>query len=137
MIRARGADLGFPFDMSKRTRIYNTFDAHRLLHWAEGEGRQLALKEALFAAYFTQGLDPSDHGVLADVAQKVGLDPVRARQILASDEFADDVRAREQFYVNHGIHAVPAVIINGRHLIEGGQPVEIFERVLKQLANEA
>jgi predicted DsbA family dithiol-disulfide isomerase len=134
MIRARGADVGFTFDMQKRSRIYNTFDAHRLLHWAEGEGRQPALKHALFAAYFTEGRDPSDHEVLMDVAAKVGLDADRARQILASDEYAKDVRAREQFYLSRGIHAVPAVIINDRHLIQGGQPVEVFEQALRQLA---
>jgi predicted DsbA family dithiol-disulfide isomerase len=136
MIRARGADLGFIFDMKKRGRIYNTFDAHRLLHWAEGEGKDRALKNALFAAYFAEGRDPSDHGVLADVAESVGLDARRAMQILGSDEFAAQVRAREQFYLRHGINAVPAVIINDRHLIQGGQPVEVFERALRQLAGE-
>ena len=137
MIRARGADLGFAFEMKKRGRIYNTFDAHRLLHWAEGEGKQRALKNALFAAYFTDGRDPSDHGVLADVAESVGLDAKRARQILASDEYAADVRAREQFYLRHGINAVPSVIINDRHLIQGGQPAEIFEQTLRQLATSS
>jgi predicted DsbA family dithiol-disulfide isomerase len=134
MIRARGAELGFDFDMAKRGRIYNTFDAHRLLHWAEGTGRQKALKHALFAAYFTEGRNPSDHDVLVDVATKVGLDADRARTILSSNEYADEVRAREQLYVNHGIHAVPAVILNDRYLIEGGQPVEVFERALQQAA---
>ena len=134
MIRARGAALGFTFDMHKRTRIYNTFDAHRLLHWAEAEGRQRALKHALFAAYFTEGLDPGDPDVLAEVAAKVGLDGARARQILASDEYAKEVRARERFYSEHGIHAVPSVIVNDQHLIQGGQPAEVFEQVLRQLA---
>ena len=73
-IRARGADLGFTFDMARRTRIYNTFDAHRLLHWADGEGKQRALKHALLAAYFTEGRDPSDHDVLVDVATQAGLE---------------------------------------------------------------
>jgi predicted DsbA family dithiol-disulfide isomerase len=133
MIRTRGADLGFIFDMQKRSRIYNTFDAHRLLHWADGEGQQRALKHALFAAYFTEGRDPSDHDVLVDVAARAGLDAERARQILASDEYATEVRARERFYLDHGVHAVPAVIINERHLIEGGQPVEVFEQALRHL----
>ncbi len=137
MIRARGADLGFAFDMNRRGRIYNTFDAHRLLHWADGEGKQAALKNALFTAYFTEGRDPSDHAVLADVARSVGLDGERAKQILASDEFAAEVRAREEFYRKHGISAVPSVIINDRHLIQGGQPADVFERVLRQLAAEA
>ena len=134
MIRARGAEVGFKFDLATRTHIYNTFDAHRLLHWADGEGRQRELKHALFAAYFTEGRDPSSHEVLVDVATKVGLDPERVRSILASDDFAQDVRERERFYQQHGIHAVPAVIINERHLIQGGQPVEVFEQALRQLA---
>jgi predicted DsbA family dithiol-disulfide isomerase len=133
MIRARGAELGFVFDMSKRDRIYNTFDAHRLLHWAEGSGKQKALKDALFAAYFTEGRNPSDRQVLEDLAAQVGLDRDRARQILGSDEFAQEVRAREQLYLQNGIHAVPAVILNDKYLIEGGQPVEVFERALRQL----
>jgi predicted DsbA family dithiol-disulfide isomerase len=135
-IQARGAEFGFTFDLQKRGRIYNTFDAHRLLHWAEGEGRQKALKEALFAAYFTEGRNPSDHEVLADVAGSVGLDAKRAAQILASDEFSAEVRAREAFYTSHGISAVPSVIVNDRHLIQGGQPAEVFEQALKRLAAE-
>ncbi len=135
MIRARGAAVGFTFDMHKRTRIYNTFDAHRLLHWAEESGgKQRALKHALFAAYFTDGRDPSDRELLVELAAKVGLDGERARQILASEEYTKEVRARERFYSEHGIHAVPAVIINDQHLIEGGQPVEVFEQALRQLA---
>lgn len=137
MIRERGAALGFTFDMEKRTRVYNTFDAHRLLHWAHGEGKQLALKQALFAANFTEGRDVGSHDVLVDVAAKAGLDPARARQILASDEYAKDVRERELFYTQHGIHAVPAVIINERHLISGGQPAEVFEQALRQIAGES
>jgi predicted DsbA family dithiol-disulfide isomerase len=133
-IKARGAELGFEFNMQKRGRIYNTFDAHRLLHWAETEGKQEALKNALFSAYFTEGRNPSDHAVLLDVVQKVGLDASRATEILESDEFAADVRGRERFYADRGIRAVPSVIINDKHLIQGGQPAEVFERALRQLA---
>jgi predicted DsbA family dithiol-disulfide isomerase len=134
-IKARGAQLGFVFDMDKRGRIYNTFNAHRLLHWAEleGDGRQEALKEALFAAYFTDGRDPSDLEVLVELAASVGLDADRARSILASDEYAAEVRAREQLYLRNGINAVPAVILNDKYLIQGGQPVEAFERALAQV----
>lgn len=134
MIRARGQDVGFTFSMDKRSRIYNTFDAHRLLHWAEEEGCQLALKEALFKAYFTDGESPGSHEVLARVAGGVGLDITRAKAILASDEYADAVHEREQFYLQRGIHAVPAVIINDKHLISGGQPAEVFEQALRQIA---
>ncbi len=133
-IRARGAEVGFTFGLANRSRIYNTFDAHRLLHWAEGEGLQLALKEALFTAYFTHGDDPSSHAVLARIAGEAGLDTQRAQQILASDEYARDVREREKFYLDQGIHSVPAVIINDRHLISGGQPAEVFEQALRKIA---
>jgi predicted DsbA family dithiol-disulfide isomerase len=135
-IAARGAQLGFHFDMNKRARIYNTFNAHRLLHWAEieGGGKQAALKEALFKAYFTDGADPSDPVVLVEVAASVGLDADRARAILASDEYAADVRAREQLYLQNGIDAVPAVILDDEYLVQGGQPVEAFERALAQVA---
>ena len=133
-IRRRGADLGFIFDMERRRRVYNTFDAHRLLTWAEEEGRQRELKHALLRAYFTDGRDVSDHGTLAAIAGEAGLPADRAREILASDAYAHDVRTVEQFFQKQGIHAVPAVIIERRHLISGGQPVEVFERALREIA---
>ena len=133
-IRQRGAAVGFEFRMDRRTRSYNTFDAHRLLHWAGIEGHQAALKRALLKAYFTDGGDPSDPELLARVAAEVGLDGERARSILAGDEFAAEVRQREKFYLDAGIHSVPAVIIDDRHLIQGGQPPEVFEQALRQLA---
>jgi len=132
-IRARGEQLGFTFAMDKRGRIYNTFDAHRLLHWAGLQGRQKALKMALFDAYFTQGKDPSSHAVLLQVAGDVGLDTAKAAAVLASDAYADEVRAQERFYQQNGINSVPAVIINERHLISGGQPPEVFEQALRQI----
>lgn len=135
-IAARGAALGFTFSMDKRSRIYNTFDAHRLLHWAEEKGVQAALKKALFKAYFTDGQDPSNHEVLVRVASEVGLDAAEARALLVSDRYADEVREREQFYLQNGIHSVPAIIINERHLIQGGQPVEVFEQALRQIATQ-
>jgi predicted DsbA family dithiol-disulfide isomerase len=133
-IRARGAALGFTFNMDRRSRVYNTFDAHRLLHWAELEGRHLALKQALLRAYFTDGEDVSAHDTLLRLAGEAGLDIERAQQILAGDTYADEVRAQEQFFQSRGIHSVPATIINGQHLISGGQPPEAFEQALRQIA---
>lgn len=135
-IRQRGEAVGFTFRREGRGRIYNTFDAHRLLHWAEGEapGRQQALKKALLAAYFTEGQSPEEHKVLLQAVGHAGLDVARAQAILSGDEYAAEVREREQFYQGNGIHAVPAVIINDRHLIQGGQPVEVFEQALRQIA---
>jgi predicted DsbA family dithiol-disulfide isomerase len=135
-IRARGAELGFVFN--RRDRVYNTFDAHRLLHWAalEGADKERALKHALLRAYFTDGEDVSAHDVLARLAGEAGLAAARARQILSSGEYADEVRAQERFYTERGIHSVPAVIVNERHLISGGQPVEVFESALRRIAEE-
>lgn len=134
MIRARGEEVGFSFALDKRSRIYNTFDAHRLLHWAEQEGRQLALKHALFKAYFSAGENPGAHEVLVRIAGEVGLDAARAQEILSSDAYAEDVRKQQRYYLEQGINAVPAVIVNGRHLIQGGQPAKVFEQALRQIA---
>src|SRR5690349_19922249 len=133
-IRERGAALGFTF--GSRGRVHNTFDAHRLLHWAELEGadKARALKHALLRAYFTDGEDVSSADVLVRIAGEVGLDAARARAILASDEYADEVRQRERYFTDRGIHSVPAIILEGRHLISGGQPVEVFEGALRQIA---
>ena len=138
-IRARGASVGFEFREQGRSRIYNTFDAHRLLHWAELEGadKQAALKKALLKACHTDGENTSDAEVLVRLAGEAGLDTQRARAILQSDEYAAETRARERLYTDAGIHSVPAIIINDQHLISGGQPVEVFERALRQIAGAA
>ncbi len=137
MIRARGEAVGFTFRMDRRSRIYNTFDAHRLLHWAQLEGKQRALQHALFRAYFTDGDNPGDHDVLVRLAQESGLDAQRARSILAGGDYADETRRQERFYLDQGIHSVPAVIIDDRYLVSGGQPVEVFEQALRQAAQAA
>jgi predicted DsbA family dithiol-disulfide isomerase len=136
MIRQRGAAVGFEFSAQGRPRVYNTFNAHRLLHWAELESpaKQAALKKLLLKAYFTDSQNPSDPEVLVHAATEAGLDATRAREILASDEYAAETRERERMYTDAGIHSVPAIIINDQHLISGGQPVEVFERALKQIA---
>jgi predicted DsbA family dithiol-disulfide isomerase len=136
-IRARGAELGFVFN--QRTRIYNTFDAHRLLHWAATQGREQerALKHALLRAYFTDDANVSSADVLTQAVEAAGLDVARAQQILESDEYASDVREQERFYIERGINSVPAIIINDRHLISGGQPVELFEAALRKVSRES
>ncbi|QTD46278.1 DsbA family oxidoreductase [Ottowia testudinis] len=138
-IRAHGAAVGFAFHPAGRGRIYNTFNAHRLLHWAglQGEGPQLALKRALLDAYHGRGEAVEQPEVLLAAVAQAGLDVARARQILAGGEFAAEVRQAEAFWRQAGISSVPAVIINGRHLISGGQPPEVFEQALRQLAAPA
>ena len=130
-LRQRGAEVGFQF--GERPRVWNTFDAHRLLHWAGLEGKQRALKHALLKAYHTDAQNPGAPEVLLRLCGEVGLDVERARAILDSDEYGLQVRERQHYYQRAGIHSVPAVIIDDRHLITGGQPPETFERALRQL----
>jgi predicted DsbA family dithiol-disulfide isomerase len=137
MIRARGAEVGFAFRTDGSSRIYNTFDAHRLLHWADLEGRQLQLKEALFKAYFTDGGNPSDPAQLAQIAEDVGLDRQRAESILGSDEFAEQVRQEEQLWLSRGVSSVPTVVFNGQYAVTGGQPVEAFVGAIRQIMSES
>lgn len=134
MVIARGKALGFDFDLEKRSHFYNTFDAHRLLLWAAGEGRQVALKKALLKAYFTDGQNPSDLETLVRLAGENGLDTAAARQVLASNRFAEEVRELEGFYQARGITSVPAMVLNGRQLVTGSQSVEYYEQVLREMA---
>ena len=136
-IRARGDAVGFAF--GERSRVWNTFDAHRLLHWAglQDAARQRALKHALLRAYHGEGRNPASKEVLVELAQAVGLDATAAKGILESDTYTRDVREAEQFWIKNGINSVPAVIIDDKHLISGGQPPEVFEQALRQIAAEA
>ncbi|MDY0959296.1 DsbA family oxidoreductase [Sphingomonas sp. CFBP8993] len=136
-IRERAAAVGFTMAMTDDARIYNSFDAHRLLHWAEVEGRQAALKHALFDSYFTRGEDISNHDVLTAAAARAGLDAEQARAILSSENYASEVREAERLWQGRGIQSVPAIVIDNRYLISGGQPPESFEQALRQIAAEA
>ena len=135
-IAARGAEVGFEFHPGGRGRVYNTFNAHRLLHWAEGQGpgRQHALKKAFLQSYQGRAECMDDAEVLLSAVVAAGLDEAEAREVLASEAFTAEVRERQQFYTQAGIRSVPAVIINDKHLISGGQPVEVFEQALRQIA---
>ena len=138
MIHDRAAEVGFVMKTGPDSRIWNTFDAHRLLHWA-GEtapDKQRALKMALFDTHFTQGRDLTDPGVLADAAAAAGLSREAAVEVLADDLYAAAVRAEEALWVSRGITGVPAVVVEGKYLISGGQPVAVFEDALRKMAGE-
>ena len=137
-IRERGEAVGFSF--GERTRVWNTFDAHRLLHWAGVEGQagaQRALKHALLRAYHGEGRNPSDREVLLECAQQAGLDPARAAEVLQDDAFAQEVRQAEAFWQQAGISSVPSIVVDRRHLIQGGQPPEVFVQALRRIAAPA
>jgi predicted DsbA family dithiol-disulfide isomerase len=136
VIRERGAAVGFEF--GERLQVWNTFDAHRLLHWAglEGQppGAQRALKHALLRAYHGQGRNPGAADVLLQLAQSVGLDAAAAREVIASGRYAHEVRAAERVWQQAGIHSVPSIVVDGRHLIQGAQPPEVLEQALREIA---
>ncbi len=141
MIRARAAEAmpGFDMRMGPESRIWNTFDAHRLLFWAEetAPDRQAALKKALFKAHFTDGANLTDAGVLSAAAESVGLDRAEAADVLVSNRYVDAVRGEEELWRARGINSVPAVVVEGKYLISGGQPAAVFEEALRKIAAEA
>lgn len=134
-LRSAGADLDFTFSYHDNMRMVNTFDAHRLLHWAgeleQGSGKQTALKLALFKAHFTDGKNVSDHETLAAIVGEVGLDTTRAKAILASDEYADKVRAVEAEWQDRFISGVPAFIFNKKFMVPGAQDSDVFARIIE------
>jgi len=141
MITERAAEAwpGFDMRMGEDSRIWNTFDAHRLLHWAgetAGLEAQKALKTALFRAHFTEGQTMTDADVLADAAAAAGLSRDEAAEVLALGRYAEAVRAAEALWVSRGITGVPAVVVEGKWLISGGQPAGVFEEALRGMAGE-
>ena len=138
MIRERAAEVGFDMQMGEHSRIWNTFDAHRLIHWAGevGGDRQAALKKALFRIHFTEGRSLTDAGELTAAAESVGLDRAEAAEVLASDRFVEDVRNEHALWRQRGINSVPAVVVEGKYLISGGQPAAVFEDALRKIAGE-
>lgn len=134
-IAENGAALGFTFNYGPESRIWNTFDAHRLLHWAGEEGKQLGLKQALFKATFTDQRPSNDRQTLLDAVKEAGLDAARAGAILDSDAYAQAVREAEAFWQSQGIQAVPSVIFNQRWLIQGAQPPEVFADAIRNIVN--
>jgi len=136
MITARGAALGFEFNFKDEGRIYNTFNAHRLLYWARQFDKQTELKLALFGLYFTEGGNPANIEELVNAAAKVGLPADEARNILATDRFAKEVRAEEAKYQAMGINMVPTFIINNKYKLTGGQPVDEFVVTLQKIIAE-
>lgn len=146
MITQRAAEAwpGFEMRMGEESRIWNTFDAHRLVHWAGeaqtpggGPQTQKAMKTALFRTHFTDGRSLGDAGVLADAAQAAGLERSGAVEVLASGRYADEVRSAEALWIARGINSVPAVVVDAKYLISGGQPAAVFEEALRGMAGQA
>lgn len=135
-IRQAGEALGFTFNFSDDMKMVNTFNAHQLLHWAGPQGKQTALKKALFTAHFTDNKNVNDSEVLASIAESVGLDKEEAKAVIADQRFALEVRANQQRWQEAGIRSVPAVILQQKYLLSGGQPPEAFIEALTQVIKE-
>lgn len=135
MIRERGAAVGFTF--GPRNHVWNTFDAHRMLHWAGIEGRAVELKRALLKAYHGEGRNPAAPEVLLEASLAVGLDPGRARAIVEGREYESEVRARQRRWIEAGVRGVPFVVVNGKYAIEGAQSPEGYEQALREIARQA
>ena len=123
--------------MARRRHVYNTFDAHRLLHWAGDAGPQLDLKRALLRAYFTDGRNVADHAVLRDVAQATGLDTARVEEVLGSREFETDVHADVAQAQAYGASGVPFFVVDEKYGVSGAQPTEVFSQVLERAWSES
>jgi predicted DsbA family dithiol-disulfide isomerase len=136
-ITSRGADVGFTFNFNQNSKKWNTFNAHRLLYWAGEQGQQLALKQALLKACFTDNRNPDDIEVLSELAAGVGLDAAEARAVVESDRYSKEVRAEEQQWQEMGVRSVPTVVFNQRYAVSGGQPPSAFVQVLRKVASES
>lgn len=130
-------DLGLNFEKIQQRLTCNTFDAHRLVKWAGEQGKQTAVKQAFFEVYFGEAKNISDQGVLLSCVESIGLDPIKAKQVLESDQYADRVREEEATYQQAGVTSVPAFIINNKHLISGAQEPKTFVEILREISEKA
>ncbi len=137
-IASAGRITGLEFNFAEAVRG-NTMDAHRLLTWADGQGdgMQRGLAHELWRAYFLEGADICDHDTLAARAGVVGLDLTRADQILASDEFADEVQTQLDTAHALGISSVPTIVVDGTHAISGAQSQDDYVQALANIRAEA
>jgi len=139
-IRERATAAGFDFHPEGRKKIYNTFDAHRLLYWAgheHGLASQFRLKKEFFNTYFCLAADFDKRENLLEAVQRTHLDQSAASKVLEEGLFAKEVKAQETYYQAQGIHAVPNLILNGKYSLQGAQPLEILEASLKELIAES
>ena len=129
-------DSGIEIDWAGIARTPNTLDAHRLIHWAGLEGRQLPVVAALFAAYFHEGRDIGDRDVLADIADGAGLDAAMIRRLLAGEADTDDIAARDAHARDRGVTGVPTHIIAERHVVPGAQPADLWIKLIDEIAGQ-
>ena len=123
--------MNYDFD---KAVVANSFDAHRLSHFAKKHGVQDAMEERLFSAYFTEGKNTADHETLVQLAVEVGLKSDEVRQMLAGNDFADDVNKDTYEARQVGVRGVPFFVFNNKYAVSGAQPTEVFLQALKKAA---
>ena len=131
--RARDVGLAFNYD---RTVVANTFDAHRLIHFATAQGKGDDMTEQLFKSYFIDGRNIADHAFLAELAAGIGLPADEAQDALASDRFADDVRRDIDDALQMGINGVPFFVLDNKYAVSGAQDTSVFVEALTRALNE-
>jgi len=136
MIAQRGKEVDFNFNFSQQMRMINSFNLHRLLAWAKDQGKQHELQMALFSAHFTKNIALNEHKELIKIVSSIGLDAEKAKYILNSDAYAEQIRAEQKISLESGINSVPTFIINDKYAISGGQSTETFKQALAQIAQE-
>ncbi|ESW61089.1 MAG: polyketide biosynthesis protein [Rhodobacter sp. CACIA14H1] len=127
---------GAEIDMEKVTHLPNTLDAHRLIHWAGIEGKQTPVVARLFRAHWRDGSDIGDHATLTRLAGEAGMDAAAVARLLASDADADDIRARDMDARQKGVTAVPTFLIAQQYVVQGAQPVEVWQQVIDELSEK-
>jgi predicted DsbA family dithiol-disulfide isomerase len=130
---AKGEGLAFDFD---HIRSGNMFDAHRLVHLGKERGLQDQVKERFFKAYLEEGELMSNHGALLRLAIEAGLPERDVTDVLASDQFADEVRADEAQARELGINGVPCFVLDERYAVSGAQPAQVLLSALHQAWGE-
>ncbi|MCB4435875.1 DsbA family oxidoreductase [Alteromonas sp. McT4-15] len=129
-----GEALGFAFNFSDDSRMQNTFKAHQLIHFAASLGAEEAMKLRLFKAYFTEGKNINDIDVLVEEAAQVGIEPASTREVLMSEQYAQQVRQEENLWLQRGVQSVPTFVI-GNQGVAGAQEPETLAAFIKQAAN--
>ena len=131
---AEKAGLSIDFEGMQRTP--NTIDAHRLIHWAGIEGKQGAMVDALFDAYFTQALDIGDPEVLVEIAAKIGMEADVVRQLLSGMNDVEDIRNRDAHSRKMGVSSVPTFIIANQHAVPGAQQPDMWKQVIEDIMTQ-
>ncbi|CUJ25692.1 DsbA family oxidoreductase [Cognatishimia activa] len=131
---AEAANIKLDVGAIKRTP--NTLDAHRLISWAKIEGKQNAIVDALFHAYFIDGRDIGDHEVLGDLADSVGMDAAVVQRLLKSDADVEEIKQRDATAREMGVNSVPTFIVGGRHAVPGAQQPELWRKVIAELREQ-